>query len=75
MGFEYNIEFEVPEGYDLAALLRKLPSASDGSYQLEMTEAGFYFCDNNKSEISSIALRKVVDEALSYSDKIIVRES
>jgi hypothetical protein len=81
MGIEYRIKFAVPPGYSPEGLLRKLPSPINREtmqeiYAYTIEEDGFYFLDSLVDrEVASVALRVLVDEALSHSQSVQVDEA
>jgi hypothetical protein len=76
MGMAYKIKFLLPADYDAAALLHELPSPIDRTsmfeiYNFRVDADGFYFIDHLvDNEIASIAFRRFVNVALSYSQSI-----
>jgi hypothetical protein len=72
MSFEYKIAFRVPDPDEIEVFLDRLReqfSTSDVTVALEPD--GFYFCDHTKSEQSCRAFRRLVDEALLYSEVVV----
>ncbi|SHG37828.1 hypothetical protein [Massilia sp. CF038] len=73
MGIEYSIQFLVPENFNSSALLNKLPSPISHVSTLKIYEYafgpdGFYSIDHLVNrELASLALRVLIDEALSHS--------
>ena len=78
MGIEYFIACDLPEKVDPQKLLDALtnPSDNDGwtAFTASVEAGGFYFCDNGRSEAATVALRKLIDSALSHCDEVSVRE-
>jgi len=77
MGFEYKIAFLVPDPVEAQAVPDRLRSvfldAMGTDFTVSLESDGFYFCDHTRSDRSSCAFRRLVDEALSHS-KVIVHE-
>jgi hypothetical protein len=75
VGFEYKIAFRTSDPADTQAFLDRLCDSMSATLGRDFTvtlEAdGFYFCDYTKSEQSSCAFRKLVDEALQHSEVVI----
>jgi hypothetical protein len=76
MGYEYKIAFRVGDPTELEAILARLrvPPSGKGEqpeFTVSLEGDGFYFCDYTKSERSSCAFRKLIDEALNYSEVVI----
>lgn len=80
MGMEYKIKFTVPANYDPSLFAKKLPSPIDlpsmaEIYSYSLEQDGFYFVDHLVNRpIASMALRIVIDEALSHAAHIEVFE-
>jgi hypothetical protein len=79
MGMEYKIKWKVPNGYDPSPVLRKLPSPiGKGTmeiYNFSVETDGFYFLDNLVDQrVAGQAMKRFVDEALSYVEEVIIRE-
>jgi hypothetical protein len=79
MGFEYKIRFKVPPAFSHERLVRQLPdpaipSSSWLEYEYRLEADGFYFIDNGKSAVASIAFRQLVDEALRHGDRVEIEE-
>ncbi len=71
MGFEYKIRFPVPSAFTPERLAARLPDATiQGSawveYEYRLEADGFYFLDNGRSAVASVAFRHLVDEALRH---------
>ena len=79
MGVEYHIKFQKPKGYDLKTFLAGLenPKNTFGSkaFTAKEIKEGLYFCDHCWSEKASVAFKRIVDEMLYRSDKVIVEDS
>lgn len=74
MGFEYKIAFRVPDLAEVEAFLDRLREQyPSGHFSVTLEPDGFFFCDHTKSDQSSLAFRRVVDEALKYSE-VVIRE-
>lgn len=80
MGIEYKIKFAVPANYDPSALLKKLPDPIEDPslpdiYSYTIEHDGFYFVDHLVNQaVASFALRRFIDEALMYSERIEIVE-
>ena len=80
MGIEYKIKFAVPDAYDPAAQFRKLPSPIDRRamaeiYNYSIEVDGFYFVDHLVDPaVAAVALRSFLDEALRFSNSVVVTE-
>jgi hypothetical protein len=76
MGYEYRITFQVPAPEDHERFLDRLraePSNGEGEeFTVSLEPDGFYFCDHTRSARSSCALRNLIDQALAYSEVVIV---
>jgi hypothetical protein len=74
MGFEYKIAFRVPDDAEVELLLDRLrENWPSDQFSVTLESDGFYFCDHTKSDQSCIAFRRLIDEALIYSE-VVVRE-
>jgi hypothetical protein len=76
VGFEYKIAFRVPDLSEVESFLNRLrkdfaSTSGPGDFTVAGEADGFYFCDHTKSERSSCAFRRLVDEALQYSEVVI----
>jgi len=80
MGKEYRIKFAVPADYNPANLFKKLPSpihrqTMSEIYNYKIEKDGFYFSDSLvDSNVSSVAFRQFVDEALKHAKSIEIVE-
>jgi hypothetical protein len=79
MGMEYKIEWDMPDGYDPSAVLRKLPSPISRQmteiYNYKVEKDGFYFIDNLVDQgVAGHAMKRFIDEALAHSDSVRIRE-
>ncbi len=80
MGIEYKIRFSVPATYSDANVRKKLPPSFDEkvkaeSYSYALEPDGFYFLDTLANiNTSSLAFRRLVDEALLHSESVEVIE-
>lgn len=74
MGIEYKIYFKIPENYEIGMIRDHLINPKDENgrpaFILELTENGFYFCDNCWSKQAGNAFKNVINEALMYSDSV-----
>lgn len=76
MSFEYKIAFQVSDPVEINSFLDRLrkqfPAVSGSEdFMVTLESDGFYFCDYIKSERSSCAFRRLVDEALHFSEVVI----
>ena len=74
---EYMIRWEAPEGFDPSAVLTSLPSPIAPGlreiYNFSVKEEGFYFVDRQiDPRTAGHALKLFVDEALKYSNEVII---
>jgi len=72
------IEWKQPDGYDPSGILRKLPSPISRDmreiYNYSVKPEGFYLMDRNiEPRVAGHAMKLFVDEALSFSDAVVVR--
>ena len=80
MGKEYRIKFAMPADYNPVNLFKKLPSpihrpTMSEIYNYKIEKGGFYFSDALvDSNVSSVAFRLFVDEALKHSKSIEIVE-
>ena len=79
MGVEYKIKWKIPENYDPFPVLRKLPSPISSEmteiYNYSVDEDGFYLLDNLVDKfVVGYVMKMFIDEALSYSEEVIVKE-
>lgn len=79
MAHEYKIEWSMPANYDPSAVLRKLPSPISREmteiYNYSVEEDGFYFIDNLVDQrIAGYAMKLFIDEVLTYSEEVTIRE-
>ena len=75
---EYMIEWKQPDGYDPSGVLRKLPSPLSPNmheiYNYSVKSEGFYLIDRNIDPmVGGHAMKLFVDEALSFTDAVVVR--
>lgn len=73
------IEWKQPDGYDPFGVLQKLPSPISGDmreiYNYSVEPKGFYLVDRNiESGVVGHALKLFLDEALSFTDAVVVRK-
>jgi len=73
------IEWKQPDGYDPFGVLQKLPSpiSRDMSeiYNYSVKPEGFYLVDRNiEPSVAGHAMKLFVDEALSFTDAVVVRK-
>ena len=75
MGIEYNIRYQPADRAAWESFVARLANpVSDGwpPFSVELSERGVYFCDNGRSEVAAVALRRIVDEALSHGDSVVI---
>ena len=75
---EYMIEWQQPEGYDPSRILEKLPSPISRDmreiYNYSVKLEGFYLIDHDiDSSVAGHAMKLFVDEALSFTNAVVVR--
>ena len=75
---EYMIEWKQPDGYDPFGVLNKLPSQLTRDireiYNYSVKPEGFYLIDHNlEPRVVGHAFKLFVDEALSFTDTIVIR--
>ena len=75
---EYMIEWQQPEGYDPSRILDKLPSPLSRDireiYNYSVKLEGFYLIDHDiDSSVAGHAMKLFVDEALSFTNAVVVR--
>lgn len=78
MGIEYKIKWKIPEDYDPSSILRKLPSPISSQmteiYNYSVEDDGFYLLDNQVDQtVSGHAMKLFVDEALSHTEEVTIR--
>jgi len=76
MGREYKVKFPVPIGFDPTNLLRDLPGQKpDEIYSVAIESDGFYLVDwLVDRSVAAVALRVLLDEAISLADAAEVTE-
>lgn len=80
MGREYKIKCRVPNGPQLDAMFKRLPSPIHPAplseiYNYKVEPDGFYFIDHLvDSKTASLALRLFIDSALGVNDVIEISE-
>ena len=79
MGIEYNIRYQPADRSAWEAFVGRLhnPTSPQGwqAFTVELSARGVYFCDHNWSDAATVALRRIVDEALSHSDSVVIEEA
>ena len=78
MGIEYNIRYQPRDRAAWDRFVERLANPlSDGwpAFTVELSERGVYFCDHGRSEAAAVALRRIVDEALSHGDSVVIEEA
>ncbi len=77
MGFEYVIEADTSNRADWHRLIDRLENPlCDGNWQAytaEVTDDGVYFCDHGRSPAAAIALRCLLDHALTKCGSVLIR--
>jgi len=76
---QYLIEWEIPENYNPAKVLNRLPSPISSDiqeiYNYCIKPNGFYFLDNGiESEVAGDAFKMFMDEALRHCKLITVKD-
>lgn len=78
MSFEYNIRYQPLDRAAWDAFVERLdnPTSPDGwrAFTVELSERGVYFCDHGRSEAAAMALRRIVDEALSHGEPVVIED-
>jgi hypothetical protein len=79
MGMEYKIKWNMPEGYNPSAVLKKLPSPISPQmteiYNYSVEKDGFYFRDNLVDKpVAGHAMKLFIDEALKYTHEVSISE-
>jgi hypothetical protein len=77
MGFEYKIRFALSPDFSPLRLAECLPDSADGAhalYDYKVEADGIYFVDFGKSQLASVAFRRIVDEALRHSAAVTIEE-
>lgn len=75
MGIEYNIHYLPRNTKEWTAFVARLDNpVVNGwpAFKFEFSERGVYFCDNGRSEAAAVALRRIIDEALTHGDSVLV---
>jgi len=76
---EYRIKWKRPNGWDPSTVLQGLPSPIAPGfreiYNYSVEKYGFYFVDQLvDSEISAIAFKSFIDEALSHDQAVVIEK-
>ncbi len=76
---EYKIEWKQPKKYDPTGVLRLLPCPISRDmreiYNYSVEPYGFYLIDRGiDPKVSGFALKLFVDEALSYTDAVVIKK-
>ena len=79
MGFEYRIRFSVPAGMTRESIAQTLPDPTIAgsvwlAYDYAVEADGIYFLDNGRSDVSSVAFRRLVDAALGSGERVVIEE-
>lgn len=75
MSIEYNIVYVPRSTTEWAAFVARLDNPTENgwpAFKVELTERGVYFCDYARSAAAAIALRRILDEALTHGDSVTV---
>jgi hypothetical protein len=78
MGIEYNIRYQPADRAAWDSFVARLANpVSNGwpAFSLRLSESGIYFCDNGRTEAAAVALLRIVDEALSHGDSVVIEEA
>ncbi|MBP6629043.1 MAG: hypothetical protein KBG28_31780 [Kofleriaceae bacterium] len=79
MSFEYAIRFAVAPEVTASGLAKRLAAAAPdpvgaASYDYYVVADGIVFVDHVKSDAASVALRRLIDEALRHADQVTIEE-
>lgn len=78
MGYEYIVQHQPQDLMDWNVFLSKLEnprSADDWSaFDVRLTDDGIYFCDHGRTPIAAIAIRRIIDKAMSEAESVTIRE-
>jgi hypothetical protein len=78
MSFEYTIRYVPHSASEWAAFVKRLDNPVENgwpSFKVELTERGVYFCDNGRSAAAAVALRRIIDKALTHGGSVILEEA
>ena len=79
MGYEYLIRYRPADRAAWDAFVRRLdnPTSPDGwsAFDITLSDEGVHFCDYGHSPAAALALRQVVDEALSHGEAVTIEEA
>lgn len=76
MGSEYKIAFQIGDPAAIEQFLARLRSQQsiderDLHFTVALEPDGFYFCGYTKSQQSTSAFRRLIDEALKHSKAVV----
>ncbi|MAT69594.1 MAG: hypothetical protein CMJ58_08725 [Planctomycetaceae bacterium] len=75
MGIEYNIRYQPRDRAAWESFVARLSNpVSHGwpAFSIELSDDGIYFCDNGRSDEAAVALRRILDEALSHAEEVVI---
>lgn len=79
MGIEYHIRYQPSDRPTWDAFVARLanPTSPNGwkAFHIELTDNGVYFLDNGREPAAAVAFRRIVDEALSHGDSVVIEEA
>ena len=78
MGFEYNILYQPRDRAAWDRFVERLANPVSGgrpAFTVELSERGVYFCDHARTEAAAVALRRILDDALSHGDSVVIEEA
>jgi hypothetical protein len=78
MGVEYNIRYQPADRAAWDVFVARLENpVSNGwpAFAVELSERGVYFCDHGRSPAAAVALRRIMDEALSHGESVVIQEA
>ena len=78
MGVEYNIRYQPGDRAAWERFVKRLANPVSGewpAFTVELSDRGIYFCDHSQSPAAAVALRRIVDEALSHGDSVLIEEA
>jgi hypothetical protein len=77
MGIEYNIRYQPHDHASWERFVERIANpVSNGwpAFAIELSEQGVYFRDNGWSDAAAIALKRIIDEALSYGNSVVIED-
>jgi hypothetical protein len=78
LGIEYNIRYQPRDRVAWDRFVGRLDNPiSNGwpAFTVELSEGGVYFCDHARSSAATVALCRIVDEALAHGDSVVIEEA